>query len=135
MSAGAQGFYREIEEGNRSTKETIVAENAALISRLDELKLTVTKMESLPIDTDKLDAFSSALAVATQRLLDQSQALASASQDELANFREMASQIGAASDALKGATDGYLDQVRQSASALSAEESVGADPSINPFRS
>ena len=135
MSAGAQGFYREIEEGNRSTKEIILAENAALILRLDELKLTVTKLESLPIDMDKLDAFSSALAMATQRLLDQSQAFASASQEELANFRNVAGQIGAASDALKDATDGYLDQIRQGASALSAEKPVGRDPSIKPFRS
>lgn len=135
MSAGAQGFYREIEEGNRSTKETIVAENAALMSRLDELKRTVAKMESLPIDTDKLDAFSSALGTATQRLLDQSQALASASQVELSNFIDLARQIDSASDSLRAATDGYLNEVRQSASALAREKPVGADPSANPFRS
>ena len=134
MSVGAQEFYREVEEGNRSTKETIVAENAALISRLDDLKLTVTKMESLPIDTDGLDAFSSALATATQRLLDQSQTLASASQAELANFRDVTTQIGAASDSLRQATDGYLDQVRQSAMALSAEEPESADSTNSPYR-
>ena len=135
MSTGAQGFYHEIAEGNRVTKETILAENAALVSRLDELKLTVTKMESLPIETDKFDAFASALAVATQRLLDQSRALASTSQEELANFRDVAAQIAAASDSLKGATQGYLDQVQQAASALSAEEPIGADPSNNSLRS
>jgi len=126
IPAAARGFYQEIEAGNRATKETIVAENAALLARLEELKSTVSQLESLPIDATRLESFSAALTSATERLLNQSEALASISREEIANYRGTVQQIDTASETLKSATQNYLDQVRASTSALSSLEATAA---------